>query len=100
MSGVLPRLVDAIARFHDPPLAMTLLDGWRSDQSMAHQRELQGASASSYTACVQDVAVGKVDICISERPHCERLHSHILPAHCIVAISRDGMRQSSYDAAL
>eukprot|EP00802_Teleaulax_amphioxeia_P007908 Tamp_07916.p1 GENE.Tamp_07916~~Tamp_07916.p1 ORF type:complete len:713 (+),score=98.31 Tamp_07916:42-2141(+) len=66
LSGTLPKLVDAIARDHEPPLEITLLDGWRSDQSMEIQKTLRGNAASSYTACVQDVAVGKVDICISD----------------------------------
>lgn len=80
-SGILPKMVDSIARRHDPPLVPTLLDGWRSQQSMDYQKQLKGSAASSYTACVMDVVVGKVDICVSKQPHCKRLHPNIVLLH-------------------
>jgi hypothetical protein len=58
--GALVKTVSNIAKQHNPPLNITLLDGWASQQSQDY------FPSSSYTACVMDVVVGKVDICIAD----------------------------------
>lgn len=56
--GILVKLVTAIAEKHDPPLVPSLLKGFASKRSRS------SFPNSSFTACVMDVAVGNIDVCI------------------------------------
>jgi len=56
--GILVKLVTAIAEKHDPPLVPNLLKGFASKRSRS------SFPNSSFTACVMDVAVGNIDVCI------------------------------------
>ena len=59
-SGLLVAILDSIMHKHSPPLQVTILPGFASNQSR------QAFPKSQYTACIQDVVVGKVDVCIAD----------------------------------
>jgi hypothetical protein len=59
-SGFLIAISDSIMHKYNPPLQVTLLPGFSSEQS------LQAFPESSYTACIHDVLVGKVDLCLGD----------------------------------
>jgi len=52
------KLVNALAAKHDPPLVPRLLTGFGAKRSKSFYPD------SSFTACVMDVAVGNIDLCI------------------------------------
>jgi hypothetical protein len=56
--GILVKLVNALAAKHDPPLVPRLLTGFGAKRSKSFYPD------SSFTACVMDVAVGNIDLCI------------------------------------
>ena len=57
---MLVKLVNAIMVGHDPALKIQLLDGFGSRQSR------EKFVSSAFSACVMDVVVGKVDLCIGD----------------------------------
>jgi hypothetical protein len=58
--GILVNMMDEVAARHDPPLQPQLFKGFASKQARRFYPN------SSFTACVMDVAVGRVDMCIGD----------------------------------
>jgi hypothetical protein len=58
--GVLVNMMGEVAARHDPPLQPQLFKGFASKQARRFYPN------SSFTACVMDVAVGRVDMCIGD----------------------------------